>query len=248
VEKALIKRLVLPLTTLFVLALAIHAAWDWDGFLLSLAVQLLGILITVAYVDYILRVHEASKQAPANRRLRDRLHRFVNAAFTECRGAIGFGSDIVNFEVLSDPTHAKVRKEMERVAREVVLPEIEIRISMLDEIQWRKLASATNTITENVDRFLQLFGDRLQPEVLAALLDIQDAASSIFSYYHLVPDILGVSDERLPKRQSGESTKDLKVFFTRRVADDLKGLIAHFLKAYSLLEIWERSDTRNAPS
>ncbi len=57
-EKALIKRLVLPLTTLFVLALAIHARWDWDGFLLSLAVQLLGILLTVAYVDYILRVHD----------------------------------------------------------------------------------------------------------------------------------------------------------------------------------------------
>ena len=117
---------------------------------------------------------------------------------------------------------------MERVARQVVLPEVGVRISMLDEFQWRKLASATKAISEDVGRFLQLFSHRLAPEMFETLLDIQDAASSISSYHRLVPDILGVPDERLPKRKTGESTKDLKIFFTHRAADDLRDLIGHF--------------------
>ncbi len=130
----------------------------------------------------------------------------------------------------------------------MVLPEVEVRVSMLDELQWRKLASATNAISQDVDRFLQLFGHRLQPEVFATLLGMQDAAFNVFSTYHLVPDVLGVPDEELPKRETGESTKDLKIFFTHRTADDIKGLISHILKAYSLLEAWDRSDARNTPS
>ena len=59
-------RLVLPLLLLAGAAFAVNQWWDAQGFFVNVATELLGIVVTVAYVDWVLKRHEQQRWGGAD--------------------------------------------------------------------------------------------------------------------------------------------------------------------------------------
>ena len=57
-NRHLVTQLVLPLVAATALAVLVHLWWSADGFFLNLAAGFVGSLVTVGYIDWILRRHE----------------------------------------------------------------------------------------------------------------------------------------------------------------------------------------------
>ena len=79
-------RLVLPLIILSGSSLAIHGCWEAGGFFINLSTELLGIVLTVAYVDWVLKTHRSAQWAGAESRIGDRLEVLVNGIISSVRG------------------------------------------------------------------------------------------------------------------------------------------------------------------
>ena len=98
--KSLWTRLALPLALLSAASLVLHRWWDYDGFLVNLATGLLSIIVTVSYVDWILRKHESHRWSGTDIRISQRLEVFVNALISGIRSGLRFSPDIMDESVL----------------------------------------------------------------------------------------------------------------------------------------------------
>jgi hypothetical protein len=94
VSKSLWLKLVVPLALLFALSLLVHQWWPAAGFFVSLATTLFGIIVTVAYVDWVLSAHEKARWAGTGSRVQERLYVNATLVVTFIRQTLGFGVDI----------------------------------------------------------------------------------------------------------------------------------------------------------
>jgi hypothetical protein len=77
-----------------------------------------------------------------------------------------------------------------------------------------------------------VFANRLKPDVLSAILDIQEEIGGIVSLYSTFPDVLGVPDEKLTIKKRGSALAD------RTAMEDIiaKHVGKILLRSSSLLE------------
>lgn len=194
----LITPLVLPLLAVFGTAVAVHCYWQADGFFLNLATELLGILITICYVDWILTRHEQQQWTPTDRRINDRLRVLLNATVSSIRSSIGFGTDVLNQSALLSNDAIQMHRDVIRVGEHVVAPALDKRIAALDERGWHLLNKQAMRSAAATILFVQTFQNRMSPEQLTLLLDLEDALSGSMTYYATFPDVIGVPHDNLP--------------------------------------------------
>lgn len=222
-DRTLVRNLILPLTALFILAVALHRFLNWSGFFLNLSAEVIGILTTVAYVDYIVRRHEAVRLAPADERIRRRLQQVATAALSRIRAGLGYGTEVLNMSVLETGDPKLFRAEAIRLGEEVLEPTAYLRMETLDRKGWATLARHLQDTWQDADRMLQTFGPRLDPKVFALVVDIQDAIFDALMPYTTFPDVMGVPDDELPPNKVVSSVA-LKQFYTERSAEVIQRL------------------------
>lgn len=201
ISKYLWKRLVIPLAlfSLFfaLFALTIPSENPWQGICANLAVTFIGILLTVMYVDYILKQQEKGRWAGAKSLINRRIERFAIVASTQFRLAFGYSSDIYKRDIdMNDPLIR--RKEIIRINENILLPSLNNKIQKLDHADWKKLAKQLQLYWEGGEKLYEVFGNRIDPEIVTSILGIQDEIESILILYSTWPDIIGVPDEKLP--------------------------------------------------
>lgn len=190
------------LTLLIALTAALHRFINWDGFFLNLSTELLGILVTVAIVDQLLRRHEAARWQPTDERVRNRLEVFVNVLVSELRSSLGFGLDVLDERIMRTNDPRAMHRELLRVATHVLEPAVHQRLEGLGPEQWKRFASSVQRIGQHAGHLLPTFQHRLSPERQELLLDIEDAAHRALTFYTTFPDLAGVSPERLPETRT----------------------------------------------
>jgi hypothetical protein len=198
---ALINRLVVPLLALFLGSLLIHHYWKADGFFLNLATELLGILITICYVEWTLNQHEQLRWSHTDRRVNDRLRVLLNGTVSSLRYSIGFGDDVLNREILLSNDARLMHQHLISVGTDIMAPALEKQIRALDEGGWRLLNNQVLRSASATLDFLQIFQSRLPPEQLTLLLDLEDALNGSITYYSTFPDVIGVPQDKLPNPQ-----------------------------------------------
>ena len=82
-DESLKKELFFPLLIVFVISVIFHWCLEWDGFFLNLSTELIGIVVTVGYVDHILKKHEARKWRIPRSRVNHRLKQFVDRSIND---------------------------------------------------------------------------------------------------------------------------------------------------------------------
>ncbi|CAN4278983.1 hypothetical protein LJR125_001863 [Pseudoxanthomonas sp. LjRoot125] len=205
--KALLLKLALPLLALASVSIWLNSYTYTDGFLLNLATELIGIVITVAYVDWVLKAHEKKAWMGTSVRIADRLRNLSNASVSGLRSSLGFGTEVLNHEILQSGDLKKINREVMRVGVQVLQPSMRARLEVLDGKGWKTLAAHLQGTWQEAERLLQ-FSHRLESVDIELLFDLQQEAQSALTFWRTFPDIAGVPDKDLPLTRS--NTRELK--------------------------------------
>ena len=200
--KPLWLKLVLPLTLLSAGALGVHYWLNDGGLFLNLGTDLVGIVVTVAYVDWVIRRHESERWHGTESRISDRLEVFVNALISGVRSSLGFSPDIMDYSVSFSSDPKRVHQEVLRVAEQVLVPAARLRVGTLDEAGWRRLASHLQSVVTEAERILNTYSSRLEPRQIELLLDIQWEVQSALTFWQTFPDMAGVPADQLPETRT----------------------------------------------
>jgi hypothetical protein len=201
-SKPLWMRLVLPLILFFGAAIFMNFVWEAQGFFLNLATELVGILITISYVDWILRHHEKLKWLPTDTRIANRLRILLNATISSIRSGLGFSDEVIDARVTATLNLVAIHKDIIRVAEQIIAPEALTRIQALNQDAWKSLARQIQNAHNGVLTFINVFQSRLSPDQICNLLDLQESLSNSLTYYTVFPDLMGVPEDKLPQTKT----------------------------------------------
>ena len=219
-QTTLLIRLVLPLVAVSTLAVVAHARSPADGFFLNLATEVIGILVTVAYVDWLIRHHEEVRWRGAKERISTRLQYLATSTVTGVRVSFGFSTDVFDQPLMETRQPEAIRSEIMRVALHILVPATEARIGRLDAAGWNKLCTHLEAMSLECGKLLDRFGPRLRPAVIEGLLELQQSLDSAQAFWRIFPDIAGVPLDQLPRARG--STRELQLAWTQLAAEDLR--------------------------
>ena len=134
-NRRLVTQLVLPLVAAAALSALVHLRWPADGFFLNLAAGFVGSLVTVAYVDWILRRHKRELWTEADSRNLALLSKLASATITGIRTSFGYGTEVFDRVAMMTGSPEVMRKEVLRVAIHVLSPTAEARVAALNQDQ-----------------------------------------------------------------------------------------------------------------
>lgn len=231
----LLLRVIVPLSILAIVSVYFHTIREWDGFFINLTTEIIGIGITIAYVDWVIRKHEAEQWEEPTRRISNKLQVFAATAVARIRMSFGYGIEIIDTSKIRLPYSSDARSEAIRIAEKVLEPTAKERIGFFDVKEWRVFIKNLKAIEEPIDKFLMAFGTKLTPRQTALLLDIEDKVRIIVGQYMIVTEILGVPDEEFPEKtrlvQSG-----LKRKATDGIVEHVESLIKTIVELIKTLE------------
>jgi hypothetical protein len=198
-KSQLLNRLFVPLTAGFLLCLAANWIWKADGFFINLSTTFVGILLTVWYVDWVLRQQEKQRWHQVDERVADRVRVMINATVAGVRRALGFGLQDAYLHGCSSEDPRSLHEAIVKYAETVIAPELLDRLRSLDSKGWRDLHTHVTEAHRVALMLLQVFQSRLAPIQLSLMLDLQDGLRSSTLMYTTFPDLIGVPKERWPR-------------------------------------------------
>lgn len=162
-------RLVIPLSILSLLSLFIHSQRAFDGFFINLATEVIGIVITVAYVDWVLEKRHKNEWEEAGQKIFSRLRVFIDSSLASIRISLGYTYaifDSVNGSS-SDPL------QIFEATEHVIKSECRARCTMLSEQDWLTFAEQLRIILDEGDKLLAIFAYSLSPTQYANIMDVR---------------------------------------------------------------------------
>ena len=214
-------RLVLPLLTAVAVCMLVskHVPDPWEGLTVNLAAAFLGSIVTILYVDVVLRHHEEAMWKRVRSKVFMRLERVANGFISSVR--LGFGLKPPDSSI----DLSRIRRELLRLAEDVLVP-ARPGVERMDQEQWQIFARNLQGLSQEVDRILTLFSRNLNPDYTSSLLEIQEAALGILGQYTTWPDLLGVPEQSLPLRKDGSSRVPYVRALKTLIASDVEQLLA----------------------
>ncbi|HAS72609.1 MAG TPA: hypothetical protein DCS67_00520 [Clostridiales bacterium UBA8960] len=185
--KSLWRELFIPLFVIFAVSIILHWWLGWDGFFINLSTEVIGIVVTIGYVDYILKKYEKKEWQIPHSRVIKRLQYFVNRSINDCLYSLQYSYDfsewvktIRDFSGFSqDDFSTKFHSELLSVVKIKLKKDAVVTISNFDNEKWEHFVKHIESIHDSAEAFLLSFGDKLTPEQYTLVLDIQDTAESV---------------------------------------------------------------------
>jgi hypothetical protein len=159
------KRLVLPISIAAVSSLIVGYFVPWQGLFINLAATFIGILITVFYVDLILRKHEETRWSNVKARVHGRIERMANLSVSAFRSAYGLDTDIFGKSFLETDDRTEIRSMIAHAAENVLIPITPTRLNEVNQAEWKKVVQLLSSVVQMGDELVALFGDRIEPEI-----------------------------------------------------------------------------------
>jgi hypothetical protein len=221
----LLKYLVLPFFAAAVLCvlLSTKTAEPWKGLTVNMAAAFLGSIVTVFYVDTIVRRHQEAKWTKVRSKVLMRLERVSNGTVSGFRLAFGQLPPELAYR---DPTNlAQMRREILRLAEQTLRPASAF-VEGMNQHDWKILALNLQGAVQEIDRVLTLFWRSLDAEYTLLLLQIQEDAQTILNSYSMFPDIFGVPERSLPTKLDGSSSVPLQVAQNELASENIEKLLS----------------------
>jgi len=246
-SRDLLVRLVLPLSLVFVvsaiLSSHLNQAFDTASFLLNISNDTLAIIVTVWYVDWALRSHEQKRWRLADTLIAERLSAFATNTVLALVNPIGFASKLYpesNEYMTLDISG--VQRHIMNQARQIQLNELESQSHTALPSWWSSSIAELKTLHAEATMLLDIFGNRISPELLSLILRVQnklDGAISAFSLFHT----LGIDDKK-SLLSVVDSTKEQKEVIDRYIASYIIHAIPGAIELYNSIE----SNLRRSPT
>ncbi len=217
--------LVLPLTLVAaVLMVASFCVPDpWRSLFVNLAAGLVGSIITVFYIEKIIRRNEQHEWTKVMRHIGRQVNILANGTTSSVRSAlrikVSFPRDL---EVFDDPR--RMRAMMIELIEDRLLPRIS-GLSQMNQDDWRTFANNMIGSVKDAERILTLFSRSLDPTIVGLILDIHERALALLSHYQTWPDMLGVPFAQMKPNNRGESMVPFFEAVYKHVVQDAEQLL-----------------------
>jgi len=238
VRHFLLKRLVVPLCAAAVasMLLSLFLCDPWRSLLINLAATFLGSIVTVFFVERIIRRSEEQRWARFRGHVGKQVTILANATASIVRNALALPPpDTLNVDLANDP--ARMRQLMINLIEGELLP-ASSRIEQMDQDDWRIFARNLLGAIRNCELLLSLFGPKLDAEITALVLDLYEKAREVLVPYEILPDLLGVPFDELKPNRRGESSVPIVKAMLKGVIRDVEQLLR--ICVVLLREIGER--------
>lgn len=233
----LCKSLIIPLAIATVAAvwMSVYLCEPWAGLLINLAAGFVGTMMTVLYVDVILKRHEAAQWSSVEQRVNMRVEGLANVCISSVRSSLGVGAEILD-DVIGFAADTKRRRAtMTRIA-EGLLTENVGNIRNLNKQGWALLSTHLQGAVSLADRLLSTFGPRLDPALTDGILNLQEVAGKMTSAFSIFPDIYGAPVESLPTKRDGSSSIPMQTALYANAEADLKLLLVAAARLLRVIE------------
>ena len=199
--------LVIPLTMVAAAALmlAVHFSGEpWRSLLVNLAAGLLGSIITVFYVEKIIRRNDQYEWTKVLSHVGRQVNILANGTTASLRLALGLQMppSSEDLEVLNDPR--RMRTMVISIIENRLLPNIS-QVTEMNQSDWRTFANNMQGSLSDAERILSLFSKSLDPAIMGLVLDIHEKARALLLQYQLWQDMLGIPPTELKPNNRGES-------------------------------------------
>lgn len=199
--------LLLPLllgsTILFLISF--HAVDPWRSLFVNLAAGLLGSMITVFYIDTIIRRNKKAELVKVLNHVGRQVNILANGTTASVRLALGLRLPRLSeaeLQAFQDP--GSMRMMILGVIENQLLPRIS-RLREMNQRDWKTFANNMANSVQDAERLLSLFSRNLDPEIMSLILDIHEKARALLLQYRTWPDCLGVPLRELKPNNQGES-------------------------------------------
>lgn len=215
-RKGLISSLILPLIIFSIGSAFAHRYLNWDGFFLNLSTELIGIILTVSYIDWIVQRQKEEEWKNAQVRIKVRIRNFLDSTVASVRVSLKFGLDKFDMSLLgSDPVTR--HNEVLKVIQDVLEPEVRARVPLLATDDWKYFEAELRKTLEDVDKIFMIFSNNLSPAQYTPLIEIRDAVNKIVQFASLIIRI------------APSSNQDVKLFIEKlldMVSEELRILLS----------------------
>jgi len=206
-KHSVITLLIIPLVSAAGLAIfaAPYTPEPWRSLLVNISAGLLGSLVTVLYVDQMLRRREQSEWAKVSTHVQSQVTRLAVATASSVRLALRIETPsppLADVDRLGDPKY--IRTMMLTVIEERIAPRLG-QIPNMAPKDWSIFANNLAGTIRDTERLLTLFARHLDSTVVGSILDIEEKAKSILGQYQTWPDMLGIPFDEMKPNNRGES-------------------------------------------
>lgn len=176
-------KLYIPLAGLFLVSLALHRWWPADGFFLNLSTEVIGIVITVTYVEKTLKALEVQRWSAVELTVKSRLMALLSINQRKI-------ATILKKSVADCDAYIGV------APREI--PDIQVD-------QWKSLEQSIRVFTKDLHRFLTDFA-RFSPSQAELLLELERACELFIESAIPFQKTAGFTSDKKPTRYAVPET------------------------------------------
>jgi len=190
-NRPILLRLVLPLAIVSIVSLAFVWPIDTEAALVNVATDALSIIVTVLYVDWVLRQHERIQWEEADKYASAEVGQFAHGFMSSVAEILG-----IEDQILPSPPDPKSAREIQasiiRGARDFPRERFMQPLRNLTRPQWDHIIGEVEKRRVEAGNVLNLFGFRMSPDQVALILKFRDIASGLLASYSLLRQFVGI--------------------------------------------------------
>jgi hypothetical protein len=213
-DKKYVVMLVVPLVIVSVITLIINWIFPLDGFFINLSTEIIGIILTVVYVDLIIRRHEKMKWKNVNQRVSEQLIIMVNSVLSSIRDACKYSiEDVAGHDALYKLSRMNINNmtlELIKGTEKVIEPNLQNKIKNFDQTTWNTLTTNIGNIHNACINYVSMFANIMNPRQYELVLDLQNQSFKVYENFRCFEDIILESDEDIIKKYGDDEKIELK--------------------------------------
>jgi len=202
--------LLVPLSIAFSVSLILHFVLGLDVFFINLGTEIIGIIITVFYVSYVLEKNKEDEWTKVDKIVNFRLIYLINSTSMNIREGLRIPVDFLNLVTIDELDSYELHKKVVNKMIGLTEKQIDAYLDLLDNAGWKYFSKNINEAERNIETFYRDFSNRLSPEQIANLLDLQILLKDSLSSYEIIPEYFGLPIGDLPKQTRSISIKIIR--------------------------------------
>lgn len=208
-SRDLLFRIFFPMLMLIIIFSALHFWTKGSDFFLNLVAEVIGIIITAFYINYILKRHEERSkrmlwketEKAINLKLQYFIERFINYIIALYDLDVEFIEKykwLDNNHGIGTPFFKNITQQFVEFSKEVLEKEDVKKIQLLTRKDWQEFIERMKGFLDSVSKMLIMFGDKLPPKQYALIMNIHEDLNFIIILYSLyskeIEEIINIID------------------------------------------------------
>lgn len=184
-------KLQISLLLLFVLSIVLHIRIGWDGIFINLATEIIGIVITIVYVNFMIEQIEKKKWRLPKEEINKQITNYVDNSINNLLYSLGYSyndqdwSDFINkSQNFTGRAFSNIyHRHLIDISKTFLSRSNNLREGDFSPLHTEKISDFMDEITNNSMRILNLYREWLLPDQLVRLIKILEEANTIKSIW-----------------------------------------------------------------